>query len=274
MKLSYRDKVIFICAIVVIILIAGFFLFIKPKYNSMNLAKSSLEIKQSEKADVEAKINTLPELVEQLKASADGVNDVQSYFFSAVNEDDKITVDVNGEEKDAYKIEQGPYQYEQIIHDMLDSAGVDVRSILTTYTTGSQVSEYMVPVKNAYAYDLLMQADLYNELPQAVYDLYNKVAAETGDSIVIGVTNITVGYTDSFALTNLFKFVDAVADDERTMSILAVSSGEATEGATEAEGSIDMVLYSIMPLNVDKIMEENDTVEIVPVAETTEEPAA
>lgn len=99
MKLSYRDKVIFICAIVVIILIAGFFLFIKPKYNSMNLAKSSLEIKQSEKADVEAKINTLPELVEQLKASADGVNDVQSYFFSAVNEDDKITVDVNGEER-------------------------------------------------------------------------------------------------------------------------------------------------------------------------------
>lgn len=274
MKLSYRDKVIFICAIVVIILIAGFFLFIKPKYNSMNLAKSSLEIKQSEKADVEAKINTLPELVEQLKASADGVKEVQSYFFSAVNEDDKITVDVNGKETEVYKFEQSPYQYEQVIHDMLDSAGVEVRSISTAYTVGNQVSEYMVADKNLYSYDLLMQADLYNELPQSVYDLYNKAEAETGDSVIIGVTNITIGYVDSFALTKLFKFVDSVADDERTMSILAVSSGEETEGSTETEGSIDMVLYSIMPLNVDKIMEENDTVEIVPVEETTEEPAA
>lgn len=274
MKLSYRDKVIFICAIVVIILIAGFFLFIKPKYTDMGYAKSALETKQSEKADVEAKINTLPELVEQLKASADGVKEVQSYFFSAVNEDDKITVDVNGKETEAYKFEQSPYQYEQVIHDMLDSAGVEVTSMNTLYTVGGQFNEYMVPTKNAYAYDLLMQADLYNELPQAVYDVYNMAAAETGNNIVIGVTNITVGYKDSFALTKLFKFVDEVADDERTMSILSVSSSEEKEDATETEGNIDMVLYSIMPLNVDKIMEENDTVEIVPVEETTEEPAA
>ncbi len=274
MKLSYRDKVIFICAIVVIILIAGFFLFIKPKYDDMGLAKSTLEVKQSEKADVEAKINTLPELVEQLKASADGVKEVQSYFFSAVNEDDKTTVEVNGKETEVYKTEQSPYQYEQVIHDMLDSAGVEVRSIDTAYTVGNQVSEYMVADKNLYSYDLLMQADLYNELPQGVYDLYNKVAAETGDSVIIGVTNISVGYVDSFALTKLFKFIDDVADDERTMSILAVSSGEEAEGSTETEGTIDMVLYSIMPLNVDKIMEESDTVEIVPVEETTEEPAA
>ena len=259
MKLSYRDKVIFICAIVVIILIAGFFLFIKPKYTDMGYAKSALETKQSEKADVEAKINTLPELVEQLKASADG---------------DKITVDVNGKETEAYKFEQSPYQYEQVIHDMLDSAGVEVTSMNTSYTVGGQFNEYMVPTKNAYAYDLLIQADLYNELPQAVYDAYNKAAAETGNNIVIGVTNITVGYKDSFALTKLFKFVDEVADDERTMSILTISSGEEKEGETETVGSIDMVLYSIMPLNVDKIMEENDTVEIVPVEETTEEPAA
>ena len=274
MKLSYRDKVIFICAVVVIILIAGFFLFIKPKYTDMGYAKSALETKQSEKADVEAKINTLPQLVEQLKASAEGVNDIQTYFFSAVSEDDKTTIDVNGTEADVYSKEQAPYQIEQIIHDMLDSAGVEVTSISTAYTVGGQFNEYMVPTKNAYAYDLLIQADLYNELPQSVYDVYNKVAAASGDNIVIGVTNMSIGYKDSFALTKLFKFIDEVADDERTMSILSVSSSEEKGDATETEGNIDMVLYSIMPLNVDKIMEENDTVEIVPVEETTEEPAA
>lgn len=254
MKLSYRDKVIFICAIVVILLVAGFFLFIKPKYGEMNSAKARLESKEAEWADIEAKIDTLPDLVTQLKALAEQVEDVQAPFLSDVDENGK---------------QVAPYQNEQLIKEMLDSCNLEITSMNTTYTIGSVFNEYMVPVKNVHSYDLLMQADLYNELPQEVYDNYNKVSAGTGSNIVIGVTDMTISYKDTYELTKLFNFIDKVAEDERTMSVLSVSSSERGEGAeNETNGSINMRLYSLYKLNTEKVAEESDEVEIVPVEET------
>lgn len=257
MKLSYRDKVIFICAIVVIVLVAGFFLFIKPKYEEMNTAKAQLESKQAEWDDIEAKINTLPDLVTQLKALAEQVEDVQKPFFDDVDENGK-------------QIE--PYQNEQIIKEMLDSCNVEVTSLNTTYTVGASVNEYMVDVKNIHSYDLLMQADLYNELPQEVYDHYNNIRAGSGANVIIGVTEITIGYKDSFDLENLFKFIDLIGEDERTMSVLSVSSSEQSNtGETETGGTINMKMYSLFKLNTEKVAEESDQVEIVPVEETPAE---
>lgn len=254
MKLSYRDKVIFICAIVVIVLVAGFFLFIKPKYGEMNSAKAQLEAKEAEWAGIEAKINTLPDLVAQLKALAEQVEDVQEPFLSDVDE--------NGRQV-------APYQNEQFIKEMLDSCNLEVTSMETSYTVGAAFNEYMVPVKNVHSYDLLMQADLYNELPQEVYDDYNKVTVGNGSNIVIGVTEMTIGYKDSFDLDKLFNFIDNIAEDERTMSVLSVSSGERSEDSTETEtdGSINMRLYSLYKLNTEKVAEETDEVEKVPVEE-------
>lgn len=253
MKLSYRDKVIFICAIVVIIFVAGFFLFIKPKYGEMNSAKAQLEVKQAEWADIEAKINTLPDLVTQLKALAEEVKDIQEPFLSAVDENGK---------------QVQPYQHEQFVKEMLDACNLEITSMNTSYTAGASLNEYMVAVKNVYSYELLMQADLYNELPQEVYDNYNKVTAGNGSNIVLGVTELTVGYKDTFELDKLFKFIDNIAEDERTMSVLSVSSSEKSEGENETEGSINMRLYSLYKLNTDKVAEESDQVEIVPVEET------
>lgn len=254
MKLSYRDKVIFICAIVVIILVAGFFLFIKPKYGEMTQAKAQLESKQAEWNDIEAKINTLPDLVTQLKALAEQVKDIQEPFLS--------DIDDNGRQ-------QAPYQNEQLIKEMLDSCNIEVTDMTTSYTLGAVFNEYMVPVKNVHSYDLLMQADLYNELPQEVYDNYNKVKEGSGSNIVIGVTEMTIGYKDTYELDKLFDFIDKIAEDERTMSVLSVSSAEKSDvGENETAGNINMRLYSLFKLNTDKVAEESDQVEIVPVEET------
>lgn len=253
MKLSYRDKVIFICAIVVIILIAGFFLFIKPKFEEKDQTKAQLEAKQAEWADIQAKIDTLPSLVDQLKALAEDVKDVQEPFFDDIGENGK---------------QIAPYQNEQLIKEMLDKCKIEVTSMNTTYTVGSAFNEYMVPVKNVHSYDLLMQADLYNELPQEVYDDYNRVGIGESANIVLGVTDMTIGYKDTYELKKLFEFIDDIAEDERTMTILSVSSAEKDDGENETAGSINMRMYSLYKLNTDKVAEESDQVEIVPVEET------
>ncbi|MCD7729955.1 MAG: hypothetical protein LUI05_00460 [Oscillospiraceae bacterium] len=252
MKLSYRDKVIFICAIVIVILVAGFFLFIKPAFEDMNSAKSALESKQSEQADVQSKIDTLPQLVETLKSTASEVEEIQSYFLT----------------------EQDPYLNEQFVHEILDGDRVTVLGMETRYTSASPFTEYVVTPSNVVSYDLLIDGDLYEELPQEVYDNYNGVRYSTGSSITIGVTTMTVNYRDSIDLKNVLAFADTISEYGKTMQITSLTKAEEKDNSTgEEDGSLELKLYSIYPLNIERVMEESDTVEIVDVQETDEEAA-
>lgn len=245
MKLSYRDKVIFICAIVVIILIAGFFLFIKPKYQETAQAKSQLQSTQTEEQRIKDKIDTLPTIVSQLKDVAKEIEKTQDVFLT----------------------EQDPYLNEQMIYEILKNKKVEVTAMDTSYVLASNFNEYMVYPEHVVAYDMKMKADIYEELPQEVRDAYNEVPLYSGENIVLGITTMTINYKDDYDLETLFDFVDEIAKDERTMTILTVSSEDslANTGVEKAEGTITMNMYSINPLNVEKVMEESDQVEIVPV---------
>ncbi len=247
MKLSYRDKVIFVCVIVVLILVAGVFLFIKPKFEEMNYAKIALEAKQVERDDLQAKIDTFPQLVETLKAVAEDVEELQSCFLT----------------------EQDPYLNEQFIHEILDKNNVEVLSMTTNYTVAGKFQEYIVYPSNVVSFDLLVNGDLYNELPQEVYDNYNGVKASSGDAIIIGVTDMEVVYNDTFELSKVLKFVDEIADYGKTMNIIAVDKQDKSNSVeTETNGTLALRLYSIYPLNVEKVMEEADEIQLVPVEET------
>lgn len=253
MKLSYRDKVIFVCAIVLIILVAGVFLFIKPKFEDMNYAKSALEAKQAEQEELQAKIDTFPQLVETLKATAGDVEELQSYFLT----------------------EQDPYLNEQFIHEILDKNNIEVLGMETAYTIAGSLDEYIVVPSNVTAFDLMVSGDLYNELPQEVYDVYNDTVVEKGESIIIGVTDMTVNYKDTFELSKVLKFVDDIADYGKTMNVVELTKAEESFGNIEPEtnGSLALRLYSIYPLNVEKVMEEADEIQLVPVEETAVEAA-
>ncbi len=235
MKLSYRDKVIFVAAIVIIIIVAGIFVFIKPKFEEMNYAKSALQAKQSEQADVEAKINTLPDIVAALKSAAQDVGEIQEYFMP----------------------EQDPYLNEQYVREILGK-NVTVRGMNTQYTSADDIEQYVVNAQNIAACDIFIDSDLYNELPQEVYDAYNKANKRTGGSSIIGVTSMTVDYRDKMDYSGLYKFIDAVKENGKTIIVTEFNKGEDEQGAAEVESSINLKIYSIYPLNIDKVMEESD----------------
>lgn len=235
MKLSYRDKVIFVAAIVIVILVAGIFLFIKPKFESMNYAKLALDAKKSEESDVKAKIDTLPDIIASLKTTAQDVGEVQEYFLET----------------------QDPYLNEQYVREILGN-NVTTLSMNTQYTEADDLEEYVVNPANVVSYDLRMNSDLYNELPQEVYDNYNKVGKREGSSIVIGVTTMSVGYRDKVDYSGIYKFIDAVKDAGKTVIVTEFARGEDEQNATQLESSINLKLYSISYLNVDKVMEESD----------------
>lgn len=253
MKLSYRDKVIFVVAIVLIIIIVGIFVVIKPKFEEMNRAKLALENKQAEQADVQSKMDTLPDIVKQIKAVAQEIGEIQEVFMD----------------------EQDPYLNEQFVRDILGN-NVDTLSMNTEYTAASNLEEYLVEAKNIVSYDLLINGDLYSELPQEVYDNYNNVRPAGASKIVIGVTRMTVGYRDALDYSGIYRFVDAVKDNGKTLIITSFTRGEDTDGGEpEIEQSLSLEIYSIYPLNVEKVMEESEEFVFDPnlVVETTDETA-
>lgn len=236
MKLSYRDKVILLCVIVVIVLVAGFFVFIKPAAANSDTAKLALEQKQAEQAEVQAKIDTLPTLIETLKSTAETVDELQMNFL-----DDQL-----------------PYQNEQMLHEILAKDGVEIISMNVSYTSEGSKSEYMVYPKNVLAYELQINSDLYHKLPQEVYDKYNKVPNPSGATAKIAVTSVTIGYTEPYDIKDVLSFVDTIAGDDRTMTVLAISTGEKPEDNRDIEGTISMNLYSVNKMDTTEIKEETE----------------
>lgn len=235
MKLSYRDKVIFVAAIVIIIIVAGIFLFIKPKFEEMNYAKTALESKQTEQANVQSKIDTLPDVVAMLKNSAQAVETIQEYFLP----------------------EQDPYLNEQYVREILGN-NVTTLAMTTQYTAADDLTQYVVNAQNVAACDIFINSDIYNELPQDVYDAYNKANKRTGAYCIIGVTTMSVNYRDRVDYSGLYKFIDAVKDEGKTIIVTGFAKAEDDDSLTEVEGSVTLKLYSIYPLNVEKVMEESE----------------
>lgn len=257
MKLSYRDKVIFIVVIIIIILVAGFFLFIQPKFKDVESAKNNLEAKKQERVDLEAKIATLPTIIDDIKAAADEIGEKQEIFMT----------------------EQDPYLNEIYIREALASERLEVRSINTTYTTAGAIDWYSVSPAHILAYDNKMSADLYNELPQEVYDAYNNVPPEVYPNTIIGVTTVNVtldGGTDPIEQAN--RAIDRIAEDEKTI-ILNTIATEVKETAGEGEGedntvTVTMTLYSVFPLNVEQVKQESTDIQPIEPAAAEEEPVA
>lgn len=253
MKLSYRDKVIFIIVLILIILVAGFFLFIQPKFKEIETAKYNLETTQQKKVEIEDKVATLPTIIENIKAAADEIGEKQGIFME----------------------EQDPYLNETYIREALTAEGLDVKSMNTAYAVAGPISWYSVNPKNILVYDNKMSADLYNELPQEVYDKYNKVVHEVYPNTIIGVTAIEAtinGGTDPIG--NAKKILNRIAKDEKTVILNTIEASEDEDSRSEddePEVTAYMTIYSIYPLNVEQVKQETAEIKPIVADETTAE---
>ena len=81
MKLSQRDKVIFLAVIAFLTILLGGVLFVKPKYQEMKSTEVTLEEKRNEKAATEDKIGTLESKKEELKKAVKDVEELQEMFI-------------------------------------------------------------------------------------------------------------------------------------------------------------------------------------------------
>lgn len=218
MKLSYRDKVIFIAVVVIAVLMIGFFFFVKAKISESQDIKNSLEQKEQEQAEINAKIETLPQLQKQLEDSIKEVDDMQKNFVD----------------------EQDAYQADQYIYELLEETGIEFRSMTLTGEEEKELIQYFYE-KEATAYDIKINADLSGDsLPQEVYDKYYDTYPEVPAGVVVAVEELELTFgvpttNDAFIdWEPIYQVMDKISLSEDTIYLKSLSAGEYNEGDDEA----------------------------------------
>ncbi len=185
MKLNYRDKVILIVLAVLLVLVGGIMLFVKPAIDECNTASDQLEAKKVELADLKAKNKKDANLKSEIADLKAKTNEVAENFFDF----------------------QVSYNAVKTVADMFndDSVKIEPKSLgISTY--GSTVlSPYLYTTKTVYT-DIDMSVEQYDELAKSKNSKVDtEKAAEdaaTGDAVadatagmqVIGCYELTVDF--------------------------------------------------------------------------------
>lgn len=241
MKLSYRDKVIFIVVIVILVLVAGFFIFIKSKITESQDVKNNLTIKEQERDEIQAKIDTLPALKTTLDESVKKVDDVQSMFLS----------------------EQDAYESDQYVYDLISQVdGVMFKGMQLTGELEGSLSQYFY-TRNCVAYDLKINADLTGDsLDQEVYDKYYETNPNPAADVTVAVDEVVVTLgmpvlEDGSADFDKVKAVfDSVSLHDKTVYLRAFAAGEGQitefDGVKYTDVLVTVDVYSVHHMDTSK----------------------
>jgi len=240
-KLSYRDKVIFIIVICILVLVVGFFTAINPKIDEMSTARIQQQAQQAELDRVTARVAELPRLIEDMKEVAEGIDEVQQNFH----------------------IEADPYLMEQLITDLLsERRTINITGITTSYVEADEISQYLVFPDHVVVYPMKMDADLFNDLPPEVYAENEGIDFRyIPPGVTIGITEMSFNFEASPGISELLACLDILADieNEDLKTIIAANfSGKFTvvDGEPVSENSIKIIIFSIVPMDIEQVLEK------------------
>ena len=155
MKLTYRDKVIFLAVIAVIVIIVGAILVVKPKLDDKALIQVQYEEKEKERKDMETRIATLKEKTEVLTKLVDEVREFEELYYT----EHMLT-----------------YQADQLINPIAKENKMELRRMTIDNPVDGELYEYAY-AEDIVVYPLLLSSDLNGELPQEIKNAADGVAA-------------------------------------------------------------------------------------------------
>lgn len=230
MKLTYRDKVIFLTVVAIIVLVLGFVIFIKPKYTESTQTNQLLIETREKKQQVEDKINTLEDREKQLMDLVDEVREYEDLYFP----------------------EQKTYEVDQFIFPLADEAGFVLKGMELAQPTAEEFRKYSY-AKNIVAYPLLEYSDINNELPQEVLNALKgqKPVVEPGENIYMVSLSMeaSVDRTDG----SIEKFLDSIEEENLTLictglGLDAPEEDEDEELDERSDVTFNFIVYCAAPM--------------------------
>lgn len=209
MKLSQRDKVIFLAVVAFLIILLGGVLFVKPKFQEKQQTQVTLETKRNERQSVDDKIGTLDSKKEELKNSVKDVEKLEERFIPHMD----------------------TYEVEPMLFDLIRESKIEITSTEYELMTEQEIKNYVYE-KYAVAYPMRMDADLNGELPQEVIDRYNGIKAEAPAGVQIGLTTAKISFSGPFE--DLLAALDNIAAEDKTLIVTALE-GKSSDARGETE---------------------------------------
>lgn len=225
MKLSQRDKVIFLAVVAFLIILLGGVLFVKPKFQEKQSTQITLQSKRDEKQSVEDKIGTLDSKKEELKNSVKDVEKLQERFVPHME----------------------TFEVEPMLFEIIKQSNIKITASEYDLMTAQELQNYVYE-KYAVAYPMRMDADLNGELPQEVIDKYNDVKVTAPEGVEIGLTKASISFAGPFE--DLLAALDNIAAEDKTFIVTGLEgkSSDAKETSTEAkepEGILTIYVFHI-----------------------------
>jgi len=202
MKLNYRDKIILGILLAFVILLGGFFLLIKPRYNDIKDNKSTLARVQKEKEEVDAKIAEIKPLKEDIKKSYDEAKTLADDFV---------------EYNDIYNARK----LDQYMQHFAEECEVKVTNLSVSDISTKNLDYYYFKSKIV-GEDQLKKADINGDDSKMITEQKAEetaLSARTKESVLAGSYNVRVEGDKE----NIWKYMQALEEQKETMLIDSVS---------------------------------------------------
>lgn len=222
MKLTYRDKVLLISVLVVVVWAAGIMFFIKPAFEDMNSASTTYTDKVTEYEQKREQVESEVDLPQRVEEAYNDTSDIASKFYSTLSTDDVA----------------------ETVDTLLDRDSIQNDSLT--------ISAYSSVVLDRFGYtSTLLQTDI-DRVVEGQTDTAATDAAAAAATDPEAVTAVTIPcYTVSFGFTCKFDDLKSFLDKLTTNNekSLVVTNCTITDvNAADIEGTMTMNLMMLPKL--------------------------
>lgn len=212
MKMSYRDRMIFLIVIVIALILVGIFLIVKPTTTKISENKATLSTVQAEQDRINGIIEQIPKLEEAIKSEYN-----ESKVFAENFTDSRAT-----------------YEADQFVQEYFNNNSVNILS-LTANEAVAEPIEFYSYAPNVVTYPLLEAADLNGD-----------IAIETAEKLKTStvLTGLEAQEVEMYSLEiqfngkkdNILKLIDDLKSVDKNIIITDLNIDDYTfgENATEA----------------------------------------
>ena len=225
MKLNYRDKMILIVVFVLLIIVAGFMLFIKPAIDECSQASSDLESAKVQLSELEDQVDKDKNLAAEIQTLYTSTSQVAANFYD-------------------YQV---AYKATDKVRELFNVDDVKIKnSNMTISSYGSTVLSPFAYESTATATDFDTKVDEYNNSSAADANT-DANAADTNETAAqtIGYYSLNIQFKSS--LSGFKNFADNLTtNNEKSMVIENVSIENVNE--SEISGTMTLNMYVLKKL--------------------------
>lgn len=205
--MSYRDKMVILVISIIIILVAGFFALIKPKYDKLVTDTSTYETTKTEWDGIKQKLDAIPGLKDQ----------ITEQYTTAKKDAEMFVNPALGDTNDNFTSEHINYTVDQYIQPALDAANLDV-SAFSLGSAGSIGVSYYYYAPNVVTYSLLEAADINGNYAEKVSEA-TKTEAVLSEVQTTDMLGQNISLSVKGTREQLMTFLDAIKDDKNAILV-------------------------------------------------------